>query len=187
MGSISNRYKVNELAKDFGMPTKQIVEILSKYFDKPKKSGQNLNEHELNVVFEYLTQHNQVSSTQVILAEQKAQQQEPEKGAAEKAEKPEKPEKVEKPEKQEKPAQKKNQNQQNQQPQSQQQGQQKKGKNTQLSQASRTADIKIIIRPTAASRISRASSSKNISSRSNSSPRPAYRKRKSLIPARRPM
>ena len=51
LGNILNRYKVNDLAKDFGMQTKQIVEILGKYFDKPKKSGQNLSDHELTVVF----------------------------------------------------------------------------------------------------------------------------------------
>ncbi|MDE6935931.1 MAG: translation initiation factor IF-2 N-terminal domain-containing protein, partial [Oscillospiraceae bacterium] len=69
MGNIVNRYKVNELAKDFGMQTKQIIEILGKYFDTPKKSGQNLDERELNVVFEYLTQNNQVSSIQSIYAD----------------------------------------------------------------------------------------------------------------------
>ncbi len=58
---IVNKYKVNELAKDFGMQTKQIIEILGKYFPTPKKSGQNLDEKELNIVFEYLTQKNQVS------------------------------------------------------------------------------------------------------------------------------
>ena len=69
LGNIVNRYKVNELAKDFGMQTKQIIEILGKYFDTPKKSGQNLDERELNVVFEYLTQNNQVSSIQSIYAD----------------------------------------------------------------------------------------------------------------------
>ena len=31
---IVNKYKVNELAKDFGMQTKQIIEILGKYLDR---------------------------------------------------------------------------------------------------------------------------------------------------------
>ncbi len=69
MGSIVNKYKVNELAKDFGMQTKEIIEILGKYFDAPKKSGQNLDEKELSVVFEYLTQHNQIASIQEIYAD----------------------------------------------------------------------------------------------------------------------
>ena len=66
---IVNKYKVNELAKDFGLQTREIIDILGKYFDTPKKSGQNLDEKELNTVFEYLTQHNQVSGIQVIFAD----------------------------------------------------------------------------------------------------------------------
>ena len=69
MGSIINKYKVNELAKDFGLQTREIIEILGKYFDVPKKSGQNLDEKELTIVFEHLTQHNQVSGLQVIFAD----------------------------------------------------------------------------------------------------------------------
>ena len=69
MGNIVNRYKVNELARDFGMQTKEIIDILAKYFDTPKKSGQNLDEKELSVVFEHLTQNNQVSSIQAIYAD----------------------------------------------------------------------------------------------------------------------
>ena len=51
------------------MQTKQIIEILSKYFDTPKKSGQNLTDQELTVVFEHLTQTNQVSSIESIYAD----------------------------------------------------------------------------------------------------------------------
>ena len=51
------------------MQTKQIIEILGKYFDTPKKSGQNLEDNELTVVFEHLTQHNQVSGLDVIYAD----------------------------------------------------------------------------------------------------------------------
>ena len=69
MGNIVNKYKVSELARDFGIQTKQIIEILGQYFDTPKKSGQNLDEKELAVVFEYLTQNNQASSIQSIYAD----------------------------------------------------------------------------------------------------------------------
>ena len=34
----NNKYKVNELAKDFGKTTKEITELLSKFFEEPKKS-----------------------------------------------------------------------------------------------------------------------------------------------------
>ena len=66
---ITKKYKVNELAKDFGMQTTQLIEILGKYFDTPKKSGQNLEDNELTLIFEYLTQHNQVKSLEVIYAD----------------------------------------------------------------------------------------------------------------------
>ena len=80
---IVNKYKVNELAKDFGMQTKQIIEILGKYFPTPKKSGQNLDDDELNLVFEYLTQKNQVSSIEAIYADAApAEKPAPEKNAA---------------------------------------------------------------------------------------------------------
>ena len=74
---IVNKYKINDLAKDFGMQTKQISEILGKYFSTPKKSGQNLSGDELNLVFEYLTQKNQVSSIEVIYADAAAPAEKP--------------------------------------------------------------------------------------------------------------
>ena len=51
------------------MQTKEIIEILGKYFDTPKKSGQNLDDRELTVVFEYLTQHNQIDSIEQVYAD----------------------------------------------------------------------------------------------------------------------
>ena len=66
---IVNKYKINELAKDFGMQTKQIIEILGSHLSVQKKSGQNLDDKELNFVFEYLTQHNQVSDIKTIYAD----------------------------------------------------------------------------------------------------------------------
>ena len=35
MGSIVNKYRVHEVAKDFGVPTKVITEILTKYAETP--------------------------------------------------------------------------------------------------------------------------------------------------------
>ena len=82
MGSIVNKYKVNELAKDFGLQTREIIEILGRYFDVPKKSGQNLDERELTIVFEHLTQHNQVSGLQAIFADAAPAEKPAEKPAA---------------------------------------------------------------------------------------------------------
>ena len=69
MGSVGNKYRVHEVAKDFGVPTKQITEILTKYAETPKNHMQVLEDRELSLIFEYLTQHNQVSGIQVIFAE----------------------------------------------------------------------------------------------------------------------
>ena len=69
MGSIANKYRVHEVAKDFGVSTKEITEILTKYAETPKNHMQVLEDRELSLIFEYLTQHNPVSSIAVIYAE----------------------------------------------------------------------------------------------------------------------
>ena len=63
------KYRVHEVAKDFGLPTKIITEILTKYAQAPKNHMQVLTDHELSLIFDYLTQHNQVSSIQSIFAD----------------------------------------------------------------------------------------------------------------------
>ncbi len=69
MGSVGNKYRVHEVAKDFGVPTKQIAEILTKYAETPKNHMQVLGDRELSLIFESLTQHNQVSGIQAIYAD----------------------------------------------------------------------------------------------------------------------
>ena len=69
MGSVVNKYRVHEVAKDFGVPTKQITEILTKYAETPKNHMQVLGDRELSLIFEHLTQNNQVSGIHVIFAE----------------------------------------------------------------------------------------------------------------------
>ncbi len=54
------KYRVSEVAKDFGVQSKEIIALLAKYSDVPKKSATALQEEELNIIFDYLTQqHNQ--------------------------------------------------------------------------------------------------------------------------------
>ena len=57
-----DKYRVHELAKDFGMTSKAITEILTKYATTPKNHMQVLEDQELSLVFEYLTQQNQCAS-----------------------------------------------------------------------------------------------------------------------------
>ena len=63
------KYRVHEVAKDFGLATKTITEILGKYASAPKNHMQVLTDHELSLIFDYLTQHNQVANIQVIYAD----------------------------------------------------------------------------------------------------------------------
>ena len=64
------KYRLKEVATDFGLATKEITEIISKYGEKPKSTSQVLTDEELNLVFDYLTQHNQITSLEVVFAVQ---------------------------------------------------------------------------------------------------------------------
>ena len=63
------KYRVHEVAKDFGMNSKNIAEILNDYATAPKNHMQVLEEAELNIVFEYLTRHNQIASIEEVFAD----------------------------------------------------------------------------------------------------------------------
>ncbi len=69
MGSVVNKYRVHEVAKDLGVSTKQVTEILTKYAEAPKNHMQVLTDRELSLIFESLTQNNQVAGIHVIFAE----------------------------------------------------------------------------------------------------------------------
>ena len=60
------KYRLKEVATDFGVTPKDIAEIISKYGEKPKSNTQVLTDQELNVVFEYMTQKNQISSLEKV-------------------------------------------------------------------------------------------------------------------------
>ena len=64
------------------MPAKVITEILGKYATAPKSNMQALEDHELSIIFEHLTQNNQISNIAAIYAD------EPKKPEAPKAEAP---------------------------------------------------------------------------------------------------
>ena len=100
------KYKVSEVAKDLNVPSKAVIEAIKECCGVTKKSGNVLTDQELNVVFEYFTQKNQVENFDKYYA---SRDSEPEK--AEKADKPAKA-KDEKSKGDQKQGQKKN-NQQN--------------------------------------------------------------------------
>ncbi|MBR4545832.1 MAG: translation initiation factor IF-2 [Oscillibacter sp.] len=62
----NGKYRVHEVAKDFGIPSKSITEILGTYSVKPRNHMQPLSESDLAIIFDYLTQHNQISNIQSI-------------------------------------------------------------------------------------------------------------------------
>ena len=68
------KYKIKEVADDFAMPAKDVIEAVGKFFPKPKSSSQNLSEEQLNVVFDYITQNHQISSLEEIFAAAKSKE-----------------------------------------------------------------------------------------------------------------
>ncbi len=63
------KYRVHEVAKDFGVTSKEITEILTQYATTPKNHMQVLEDEELSIIFEYMTQHNQIESIAEIFAD----------------------------------------------------------------------------------------------------------------------
>ena len=68
------KYPIHKVAKDFKrgskeLPSKEIMDILTQYGHPPKNHMQPLTDQELSIVFEYLTQHNQVDSIESIYAD----------------------------------------------------------------------------------------------------------------------
>ena len=60
------KYRVHEVAKDFNVTSKVISQILTDYIAPPKNHMQVLENNELDVIFEYMTQHNQVASLEEV-------------------------------------------------------------------------------------------------------------------------
>ena len=66
---LNNKYRVHEVAKDLNRNSKEITDILTQYATTPKNHMQPLSDRELSLIFEYLTQHNQVESIESIYAD----------------------------------------------------------------------------------------------------------------------
>ena len=75
------KYRICDVAKDFNVVSKVISQIMTDYVAKPKSHMQALDVPELDIIFEYMTQHNQVENLEDIFkveapAEKPAQQEE---------------------------------------------------------------------------------------------------------------
>ena len=80
------KYRLKEVAADFGVAPKEIAEIVGKFSEKPKSMTQVLSDEELNCVFDYMTQKNQISSIEQVFAAAKPKAAPAPKESAPKAE-----------------------------------------------------------------------------------------------------
>ena len=62
------KYRIGEVARDFGMPNKQIMELVAEKYGKPKSHQQVLTDEQLNLIFDVLTQQNQIDSIDQVFA-----------------------------------------------------------------------------------------------------------------------
>ena len=88
---MTNKYKISDLAKDFGMKSRDIIDLITSVTGAEKKSGATLDEGEIELVFNKLTEDNSVKSFDAYFATgeearlkaQKARQDEKNKKLAE--------------------------------------------------------------------------------------------------------
>ncbi len=83
------KYKLSEIAKNLNVASKEISEVLKNYLNVNKKPGAVLTEQELNIIFEYYTEKNNMPDLNEYYASASD-------SAEEKQEAPKKPEKKEK-------------------------------------------------------------------------------------------
>ena len=58
------KYRLKEVATDFGTTPKEIADIIAKYGERPKSNTQVLTDEELNIVFDHMTKNRQVADLQ---------------------------------------------------------------------------------------------------------------------------
>ncbi|MCL2344072.1 MAG: translation initiation factor IF-2 N-terminal domain-containing protein, partial [Firmicutes bacterium] len=78
------KYRIHEVAKDFQSTSKVISQILTDYAVTPKNHMQVLEAAELDLIFEYLTQHNQIGDLSEVFIVSEAEKQKAEKRSEEK-------------------------------------------------------------------------------------------------------
>ena len=59
---MTNKYKISEMAKDFGIASKELTALVLEITGEEKKSGASLGEREIGLVFDALTKKNSVKS-----------------------------------------------------------------------------------------------------------------------------
>ncbi len=71
------KYRVSEVAKDFGVQSKVVIGFLEGMCPPAKKSNTALEENELDLIFEYFTQENQVENFDAYFATAAEKKEEP--------------------------------------------------------------------------------------------------------------
>ncbi len=89
------KYRVHEVAKDFGLTSKVVTDIMTEFLTTPKNHMQVLTEAELNLIFDVITQRNQVESFEKLMSEASPAGEAPAKEDAPKKEKSKASEKAE--------------------------------------------------------------------------------------------
>ena len=79
------KYKIKDVAADLGVTPKEISAVVEKYFEKPRSTAQVLDDNQLNVIFDYMTQQHQIASVEVVFAAAFAAKEAEEKRKAEEA------------------------------------------------------------------------------------------------------
>ena len=65
---MTNKYKVSDLAKDFGMSSKEVIALVNEITGTEKKSGTALNEAEIGQFFNRITKDNAVKDFKAYFA-----------------------------------------------------------------------------------------------------------------------
>ncbi len=69
------KYRVHEVAKDLNVPTKEVVDLLSKNYEGERKSMTALNEEEVSVILNHYTNETQVKNFDEYFASGKAKKE----------------------------------------------------------------------------------------------------------------
>ncbi len=98
------KYRLKDVATDFDLPVKEITDVVTKFYEKPKSNTRIMTEEELNVVFDYITKTHQIESLEQVFAVQPKKVEKPEEKAPEKPVSEEKKPAVSAPKTEQKPA-----------------------------------------------------------------------------------
>ena len=80
------KFKVSDLAKDFGVKNNTIIDLLKDFSDTPKKANSSVENEELDFVFEHFTKTHEVKGFDEYFARKKPEPKKENPKAEEKTE-----------------------------------------------------------------------------------------------------